>query len=562
MKPFWKQLKFVLPYLQPHRRVLGASLALSLISTALGMVQPYFSKIVIDRVLLGGMSGLLAPLLGLMIILLIVGFGIRFTNNYIYTRYSACFLFALREDLFDHLHRIPLRFFNQKKIGDIYSRISSDMAEVQGMVTDIFPQYLFNCLTFVLTIAVLLWLNWRMALLSLIILPVCLVLITVIRPKLLVLSKSVTEANADIAHFLFESLNSTSLIRAYGAEPAERRKLNQQQHRLLQFLLRYQILGASSGAISILFVTINTLIVFGYGGLLVLDGSITVGSLVAFSIYQGRLLGPMQGIMDGYLAIQKTKIALSRVREILDIPKSIVTSGSRTIRHRQLHGEISFEGVRFGYESGTILFENLSIQIPAGRVTALVGPSGVGKTTVCHLIMKLIDPDVGRITLDGIDLKDLDMDWYRKQIALVSQDTFLFHDSILENIRFANPKAGRDAVVAAARAACIDEFISTLPQGYDTNVGDRGLRLSGGQKQRISIARAILLDPKILVLDEATAFLDPTVEEQLKKTIRELMQHRVVLVVSHRRSTVHGADQIISMDHGGRIIRRLKTGTA
>jgi ABC-type multidrug transport system fused ATPase/permease subunit len=470
-------------------------------------------------------------------------------------------LFALREDLFDHLHRIPLRFFNQKKIGDIYSRISSDMAEVQGVVTDIFPQYLFNCLTFVLTIAVLLWLNWPMALLSLIILPVCLLLVTIIRPKLLALSRSVTEANADIAHFLFESLNSTSLIRAYGAEPAESRKLNEQQNRLLQFLLRYQILGASSGSISILFVTINTLIVFGYGGLLVLDGSITVGSLVAFSIYQGRLLGPMQGIMDGYLAIQKTKIALFRVREILDVPKSIIGSGSRTIESRQFAGEIRFDGVCFGYEPALPLFENLSLTIPAGRVTALVGPSGVGKTTVCHLVMRLIDPDAGRITLDGIDLKDIDMAWYRKQIALVSQDTVLFHTSILENIRFANPGASPDAVVAAARAACIDDFIKTLPDGYDTNVGDRGLRLSGGQKQRISIARAILLDPKILILDEATAFIDTGVEEQLRQTIRQLMQNRVVIVVSHRRSTISGADQIISLDHDGTIIRRLKTGT-
>ena len=242
----------------------------------------------------------------------------------------------------------------------------------------------------------------------------------------------------------------------------------------------------------------------------------------------------------------------------LDIPKTIVKSGSRTIEPGDLHGEIAFEDVTFAYDSDSLVFENLSFHIPPGSVTALVGPSGVGKTTICHLILRLFDPDSGRITLDGIDFRKLDIDWFRKHIALVSQDTFLLHTSILENIRFSNPGASLDQVVAAARAACIDEFIQILPQGYETQVGDRGLRLSGGQKQRISIARAILLDPKILILDEAMAFLDATVEDRLKETIRELMKNRVVLVVSHRLSTIQGADQIITMEPGGRIVRELR----
>ena len=558
MKPFWGQLKFVLPYLRPHRGVLGISLVLSLLSTFLGMVQPYFAKIIIDQVFLDRMAGILAPLLGLMIALLIVGFLIRVGNNYIYTRYSARFLFKLREDLFDHLHRIPLRFFTRNKIGDIYSRVATDMADVQGVVTDTLPQYLFNCITCLITLIILFWLHWKMALMSLVMLPLGLFVIYKVRPRILTLSRDVTETNADIAHFLFESLSNTSLIRAYGAERAEGTKLHDKQNKVLQILLRYQILGAFSGTVPILFIITNTLIVFGYGGMLVLEQTLTVGSLVAFSIYQGRLLGPLQGIMDGYLAMQKTKIALTRVREILDIPKTIVKSGSRTIEPRDLHGDIVFEDVTFAYDSDTRVFENLSFHIPPGSVTALVGPSGVGKTTICHLILRLFDPDSGRITLDGIDFRDLDVDWFRRHIALVSQDTFLLHTSILENIRFSNPGASLDQVVAAARAACIDDFIQTLPLGYDTQVGDRGLRLSGGQKQRISIARAILLDPKILILDEAMAFLDSTVEDRLKETIRELMKNRVVLVVSHRSSTIQGADQIISMEPGGRIVRELR----
>ena len=561
MKPFWSQLKFVLPYLRPHRRVISISLVLSLLSTTLGMVQPYFAKVIIDQVFLGHMAGMLAPLLGLMIALLIVGFLVRFGNNYIYTRYSARFLFRLREDLFDHLHRIPLSFFTRKKIGDIYSRVASDMADVQGMVTDTLPQYLFNCVTCLVTIFILVWLDWKMTLMSLVVLPLGLLVMYKIRPKIITLSREVTETNADIAHLLFESLSNTHLIRSYGAEHFEGAKLHAKQNKVLQLLLRYQILGASSGAVPILFIIINTLIVFGYGGMLVLEQTLTVGSLVAFSIYQGRLLGPLQGIMDGYFGMQKTKIALTRVREILDIPKTILRSGSRIIEPRDLHGGIAFEDVTFAYDSDALVFENLSFHIPPDSVTALVGPSGVGKTTICHLILRLFDPDSGRITLDGIDLRDLNIAWFRKHIALVSQDTFLLHTSILENIRFAKPGVSLDEVVAAARAACIDDFIQTLPQGYDTEIGDRGLRLSGGQKQRISIARAILLNPKVLILDEATAFLDPTVENQLKEIIRDLMKNRVVLVVSHRLSTIQNADQFITMAPGGRIIRTLKTGT-
>jgi ABC-type multidrug transport system fused ATPase/permease subunit len=482
-----------------------------------------------------------------MIILLVVGFLIRVGNNYIYTRYSARFLFKLREDLFDHLHRISLKFFNRQKIGDIYSRIATDMADVQGVVTDTLPQYLFNGITCLITMLVLFWLHWQMALMSVAVLPLALFIIFKIRPHIMALSKDVTETNADIAHFLFESLGNTSLIRAYGAEGSESQKLCQKQSRVLQILMRYQVMGAFSGAVPIMFIIINTLIVFGYGGNLVLEGAVSVGSLVAFSIYQGRLLGPLQGLMEGYLVIQKTKIALMRVREILEVPAATVSAGTRTIEPQFLKGDIAFENVSFAYESDSVVFENLSLRIPANSITALVGPSGAGKTTVCHLILKLFDPSSGRITLDGIDFRDLDIDWLRKQIALVSQETFLFHTSIMENIRFSKPGASREKILDAARAACIDDFIQSLPKGYDTQVGDRGLRLSGGQKQRISIARAILHDPKILILDEATAFLDPTIEGRLKMTLKNLMKNRVVLVVSHRASSIQGANQIITL---------------
>jgi ABC-type multidrug transport system fused ATPase/permease subunit len=548
---FLKQIQYIGKYLGPHRRILIFSFLLSSVSTALGMIQPYFAKILIDKVFIGRQSQILIPLLIALISLLIVSFVIRVSNSYIYTLYSSRILFKMREDLFEHLQRIPLNFFTKRKIGDIFSRIASDMADVQALVTETIPHYLFNFLTCLITAAILFWLNWKMALLSLSFLPAALYIIHRIRPKIMELSRNVAESNADIAHFLFESLSNTSLIRAFGAETPECEKLKEKQSGILKFLLRYQVMGVFSGSVPTMFTVINTLVVFGYGGFLVLENSLSIGSLVAFSVYQGRVFAPLQGLMDGFLVIQKSRVSLARVREILDIEPVRTENGDYVPKDGAVQGGIAFKNVSFAYDENEPVLKNLSFQIPSGKITALVGPSGVGKTTICHLILKLFAPDSGQVMLDRTELNRFRTGWLRKQITLVSQDIFLFHTSILENIRFSDPGASDEAVEAAAKAACIHDFILSLPEGYHTVVGDRGVRLSGGQKQRISIARSILLDPKILILDEATAFLDASVEEQLKETIQFLMKDRTILIVSHRFSTIQHADKIIAVEKGG-----------
>ena len=550
-RTFLDHIRYLGNYLRPHKRVLAVSLCLSIVSTALGMIQPYFAKILIDGVFIAGKPDLLWPLLAALILLLVVGFGIRVTNSYVYTRYSAGLLFKMREDLFDHLHRIPLRILSRRKIGDLHSRIASDMADIQTLATETIPNWLFDFLTCTITVVILLWLQWQMALMSLCFLPAGVWAIRYLRPRLERLARNIAEGNADISHFLFESLGGTLLVRAFDAERLESEKLCEKQSHILRYLLNYQALGAIAGSVPIAFVIVNSLVVFGYGGFLVLKGTLTLGTLMAFAIYQGRVLSPLQGMMNGVLALQKTKVSLSRVREILDLEPDCLEYGASIIQDRDLRGEIVFERVCFAYEEEKPVLENLSFRIPAGQTTALVGPSGVGKTTICNLAMRLFDPDSGMVTLDGISLKDLRKDWLRKQIALISQDTFLFHTSILENIRFAKPDVTQEEIIDAARAACIDEFIRTLPRGYDTEVGDRGIRLSSGQRQRISIARSILIRPKILIMDEATAFLDHAVEERLKETLRELMKDRTILVISHRLSAIEGADNLVVVSEEG-----------
>ncbi|GKT09215.1 ABC transporter ATP-binding protein [Desulforhabdus sp. TSK] len=544
-------MRFMGRYLRPHKRALILSTLLSVVSTGLGLVQPYFAKVLIDKVFLGDRPDLLVPVLAVLIVLLLLAFATRVSNSYLYTHYSARLLFKMREDLLAHLHKIPLTFFSRSRIGDIYSRIASDMADVQQLWTVTLPHSLFDVLTCLITIAILLWLNWRMALMSFVFLPVGVIMLRSIRPKLTELSRKIAESNADVAHSLFESLSGTSLIRAFGAEDLECRRLRERHADVLQTLLRYQAVGALSGSIPTFFILVNTLVVFGYGGFSVLGGSLSVGELVAFSIYQGRVFGLLQSLMDGFLVIQKSKVSLERVGEIFAIEPQVREDGDLILSDETFRGDIAFHNVSFSYDGGEQVLRELSFQIPGGQTTALVGPSGVGKSTICHLILRLFDPTSGVITLDGTDLKRFSTQWLRSRIALVSQDIFLFHTTIFENIRYARPEASEQDVVEAARAACIHDFILSLPQGYGTVVGDRGVRLSGGQRQRISIARTVLLKPKILLLDEATAFLDTAVEEELRSTLEALMGGRTILVISHHASSIRNAKKIIALGPAG-----------
>jgi|YNPNPStandDraft_1061719.scaffolds.fasta_scaffold08158_7 ATP-binding cassette subfamily B protein len=550
-----EQLRPLGRYLRPHRKVLLVSLGLSVASTALGMIQPYFAKILVDSVFIGRRADLLVPLLAVLVGLLAAAFGIRVTNSYLYTRYSARLLFKMREDLFGHLHKLPIKIVSQRKIGDLHSRIASDMADVQALLTETIPNWLFDSLTFLMTLGILFWLQWKMALLCVCVLPVGVLVTQRLRPRLARLASAIATGNADISHFLFESLEGTTVVRSFEAIPLEAQKLETKHAGVLGSLLSYQVLGAVAGSVPIAFVIFTSLVVFGYGGMLVLQGSLTLGTLLAFALYQGRVLAPLQGVFTGVMAFQKAKVALSRVRELLDIPaeESVATQAETTIPDRELRGEIVFEKVSFSYEPGKPVLEGLSFCVPGGKVTALVGPSGVGKTTICHLAMRLLDPDSGTIFLDGIPLRNLRRDWLRRTVALISQDTFLFHTSILENIRFGRPEASSEEVVAAARAACIEEFIESLPRGYATEVGDRGVRLSGGQRQRISIARSLLIDPKVIIMDEAMAFLDAQVEERLKETLRRLMEKRTILIVSHHLSAIEGADRLVVV-RGGKTV--------
>ncbi len=551
----WRQLRPLGRYVRPYRGVLLASFGLSAVTTVMAMAQPYFAKLFIDHVFVGGRTQVLMPLLAGLIVLFILGFGIRAANRYLYTRYSARMLFQMRHDLFRHLQFMDLRHLDRQKSGDLHSRMGTDLADIQALVTDTLPSVIFSALTCIATLVILLHLNLKMALLGLCFTPVALIGIWALRPRLLKLARQTAQKNAEISHFLFESLNHTRLVRSFSGQDRAEGKLARKHDGMLTLLLRHQVLSILAGAIPAAMVIVNTLIVFGYGGHLVLTHQLSIGSLVAISIYQGRLLGPLQGLLESVLTVQKAKVALARVAEIRQTPTTEdphrhVPVGPVASPTPRAQTGLAFSNVSFAYAQAEPVLKNVSFTIPKGKITALVGPSGSGKSTICHLIMKLYRPDAGRILWDGRDMDRLPSQWVHQRVALVSQDIHLLHASILDNIRFARPEATRAQAEAAARSAMIHKDIESLPNGYNSLVGDNGIRLSGGQKQRISIARALLIAPQILICDEATAFLDRDVEKQVAEVVERLMQDKTMVVVSHRPATVANAHHLIVCDRG------------
>ncbi len=543
------------PYVRRHRRAILAVMALAALTSALSAVQPYLSKLIIDDGLLGKHFDLLAELCAAIVALAACGFALGALNRLLYVRVSGKILFAIREDVYSHILSLPPRFFRIRPVGDIVTRLDGDVAEIQRFSTDSVLAVVNGVLLLIFSAAIMAAMSPGLTVVAACILPLHLLLRHRARRHVSDSTREVRESRSVITHFLVETLGAAKAVQSAGAERWERDRLSGLNQGLLRRVIRQQLVGYTIGALSSLLSHLTTAIVFIIGGWEVIHGSLTVGTLVAFTAYLARGTNSATSLMGLYTAYQRAVVSLKRVQELRDAePMRARSAGSRSLAARS--GPIRFQDVSFRYpESEQALFEDLTLDIAAGSKVVLFGESGVGKSTLVDLLRGFARPDSGQILLDGVDLSDFDLQSVRRRIAVLETDPLLFRGTILDNVQYGHFDAPTDRVLEVARQTGVEPFVSTLPEGYTTELGSRGAGLSTGQRQRIAVARSLLGSPFALVLDEATSNLDMAACHAMHALIDRHFEQQTRIVITHSPDAVPRADRILEL-RDGRITER------
>ncbi len=541
------QFRRALAYVVPYWRRLLLVFVLSLLSTGLALYVPYLSRSLVDGALLGGDGNALRRIVLTFALITVASFALNVVSGLRYTRVSADILFDMRLALYRHLQRLSPRFFASTRLGDIMSRINNDISEIQRVASEVVLATLGNVIFLAGSLGMLVWLDLRLFLVSVLFLPPSLWALVRYRRRLEGRVRAVRERSADIGSFLIETIQGMKLVVTSNAQVREADRFRQRNDAFVEALMSMQWVTYLSGGLPGLILSGSTAIIFLYGGSRVIDGTITMGTLVAFMAYQMRVLPPVQALMGLYASLATAKVSLGRVQELLDANVDVIDTPESAGLSR-VDGRVTIEHVTVSFDRGAPLLNDVSIEIAPGEVLAVVGPSGSGKSTLTELLLRLIDPDQGRVLLDGRDLREVPLREVRRHIVLVDQEPFLFHASLLENLRYASPEATDEDLAAAVRAAGLEAFIVGLPEGYATQVGEGGRALSAGERQRIAIARAFLAAPAVLVLDEPTASLDPSMTKQVMTGYEALMRGRTTVVVSHRLELAQQADRVVVLD--------------
>jgi ATP-binding cassette subfamily B protein len=501
----------------------------------------------VDGALLGGDGNALRRIVLTFALITVASFALNVVSGLRYTRVSAEILFDMRLALYRHLQRLSPRFFASTRLGDIMSRINNDISEIQRVASEAVLATLGNVIFLIGSLGMLVWLDVQLFLVSVLLLPPSLWALVRYRRRLEGRVRTVRARSADIGSFLIETIQGMKLVVTSNAQAREGDRFRQRNDAFVEALMSMQWVTYLSGGLPGLILSGSTAVIFLYGGSRVIDGTITMGTLVAFMAYQTRVLPPVQALMGLYASLATAKVSLGRVHELLDANVDVIDTPTSAGLSR-VDGRLTIEHVTVSFGRGAPLLNDVSIEVAPGEVLAVVGPSGSGKSTLTDLLLRLIDPDQGRVLLDGRDLREIPLHEVRRYIALVDQEPFLFHASLIENLRYARPEAPDEDLAAAVRAAGLEAFIAELPEGYATQVGEGGRALSAGERQRIAIARAFLAAPAVLVLDEPTASLDPSMTKQVMTGYEALMRGRTTIVVSHRFELARQADRVVVLD--------------
>lgn len=600
----------ILAYARPYWGHIAGMLGMILLSTGLGLVSPLIFRHLIDTVLPAkDLDQLTMLALALLFVPILSG-----TIGVIQRRLNASVgegvIYDLRVALFARLQRMSLRFFTNTKVGELMSRLNNDVVGAQNAISNTIVGIVTNLIQAAALLAVMLTLQWQLTLVSVVILPLFILAARQLGERLRDIARRAMDVNAQMNAHMNETLNigGALLVKLFGRASEEEQRFRQRAASVREMGIERAVTGSAFFVIMGLVSAVGTALVYGLGGYFVITDVFTVGTIVAFGAYLGQLYGALQGLAGAPVEFSTSMVSFERVFEVIDLPHDIIESPNPH-RPEEVMGDLVFENVSFRYDldeskllsevkrygsmdnvkavisgqgSGDsekpgngkkapaakdweeddddsfmsrtqareVALSNISFHAAPGQLVALVGRSGAGKTTLTYLIPRLYDPTSGSIRLDGHDLREYGLDFLAAQIGMVTQETYLFHDTIRTNLTYSRPDAAPEDIEAAARAANIHDFIMGLPEGYDTVVGERGYRLSGGEKQRIALARVILKNPKILVLDEATSHLDSESESLIQEALKRVMAGRTSIVIAHRLSTILSADLILVLDRG------------
>jgi len=533
-------------YMLRHRRSVVISLVGALLGSACQVVVPLIARQIVDGVIITKTSPLL-PWLVLLVVLALATFGFTYLRRYRGGKVALEVQNDLRNDMHDHLQAMDFSSLDQMSTGQLVSRANSDSALVQGLL-NMLPIMSGNIILMLLSLVVMFFLSPLLALVSLVMLPLLVLIAYRMRIRVFPASWDAQQKEGEVAQIVDEDTSGVRVVKAFGRESREIQRIADVSSKLYGSQLRSVRIQSRYQPLLEAVPTLGQVAILAFGGWLTLNHQLTIGTFLAFSAYVAALVSPARQLAGVLTIGQLARVGIERIFQLLDQPPAIVDAPD-AVDLPAGGGEITFSGVTFGY-SGAPVLNDFDLTIAAGERVALVGPSGSGKSTVAALVSRFYDPQDGSVSVNGVDVRKLHLRSLRGDVGMVFEDSFLFSDSVRANIAYGRPSATEDEIVAAAKVASADDFVRALPRGYDTVVGERGLSLSGGQRQRIAIARAILADPGILILDDATSAIDSRTEEAIHDSLREALGTKTVLLVAHRESTLRLATRIVVMDHG------------